>query len=84
MEALGAEVGLEATESPRLFDRLKGVSWRATTSGPTTAGLRLGERSQLGLSPIYPLSSRTVPAFSARTSIPIRPPPRTTHTTRRA
>jgi hypothetical protein len=28
VEALGAEVGLEATEATRLFDRLKGVSWR--------------------------------------------------------
>jgi hypothetical protein len=28
VEALGAEVGLEATEAARLFDRLKGVSWR--------------------------------------------------------
>ena len=28
VEALGAEVGLEATEAARLFDRLKCVSWR--------------------------------------------------------
>ena len=28
VEALGAEVGLEANEAARLFDRLKGVSWR--------------------------------------------------------
>jgi hypothetical protein len=25
---MGAEIGLEATEAARLFDRLKGVSWR--------------------------------------------------------
>ena len=30
VEALGAEVGLEATEAARLFDRLKGVSWRGS------------------------------------------------------
>ena len=28
VEAMGAEVGLEAIEAARLFDRLKGVSWR--------------------------------------------------------
>ena len=29
MEELGAEIGLEdPTEAARLFDRLKGVSWR--------------------------------------------------------
>jgi hypothetical protein len=28
VEAMGAEVGLEAIEAVRLFDRLKGVSWR--------------------------------------------------------
>jgi hypothetical protein len=25
---MGAEIGLEAIEAARLFDRLKGVSWR--------------------------------------------------------
>ena len=30
VEALGAELGLEATEAARLFDRLKGVSWRGS------------------------------------------------------
>jgi eukaryotic-like serine/threonine-protein kinase len=28
VEAMGAEIGLEALEATRLFDRLKGVSWR--------------------------------------------------------
>ncbi len=28
VEAMGAEIGLEAIEAARLFDRLKGVSWR--------------------------------------------------------
>jgi hypothetical protein len=28
VEAMGAEIGLEGTEAARLFDRLKGVSWR--------------------------------------------------------
>ena len=28
VEAMGAEIGLEAIEATRLFDRLKGVSWR--------------------------------------------------------
>ena len=28
VEAMGAELGLEAIEAARLFDRLKGVSWR--------------------------------------------------------
>jgi hypothetical protein len=28
VEAMGAEIGLEALEAARLFDRLKGVSWR--------------------------------------------------------
>ena len=28
VEAMGVEIGLEATEAARLFDRLKGVSWR--------------------------------------------------------
>jgi hypothetical protein len=28
VEAMGAEIGLEETEAARLFDRLKGVSWR--------------------------------------------------------
>ena len=28
VEAMGAEVGLEAIDAARLFDRLKGVSWR--------------------------------------------------------
>ena len=28
VEAMGAEIGLGATEAARLFDRLKGVSWR--------------------------------------------------------
>jgi hypothetical protein len=28
VEAMGAEIGLEGIEAARLFDRLKGVSWR--------------------------------------------------------
>ena len=28
VEAMGTEIGLEAIEATRLFDRLKGVSWR--------------------------------------------------------
>ena len=28
VKAMGAEIGLEAIEATRLFDRLKGVSWR--------------------------------------------------------
>ncbi len=28
VEAMGVEIGLEAIEAARLFDRLKGVSWR--------------------------------------------------------
>jgi hypothetical protein len=28
VEAMGAEIGLEAIEAARHFDRLKGVSWR--------------------------------------------------------
>jgi hypothetical protein len=28
VEAMGAEIGLEEIEAARLFDRLKGVSWR--------------------------------------------------------
>jgi hypothetical protein len=28
VEAMGAEIGLEGIEATRLFDRLKGVSWR--------------------------------------------------------
>ena len=28
VEALGAEIGLDGLEAARLFDRLKGVSWR--------------------------------------------------------
>jgi hypothetical protein len=28
VEAMGAEIGLEALEAARVFDRLKGVSWR--------------------------------------------------------
>ena len=28
IEAMGAELGLEAIEAARLFDQLKGVSWR--------------------------------------------------------
>ncbi len=28
VEALGAEIGVEALEAARIFDRLKGVSWR--------------------------------------------------------
>jgi hypothetical protein len=28
VEAMGEEIGLEAIEAARLFDRLKGVSWR--------------------------------------------------------
>lgn len=39
IEALGAEIGLEdPTEAARLFDRLKGVSWRGDyiTSGAET------------------------------------------------
>jgi hypothetical protein len=28
VEALGAEIGVEAIEAARIFDRLKGVSWR--------------------------------------------------------
>ena len=28
VEAMGAEIGLDGTEAARLFDRLKGVSWR--------------------------------------------------------
>jgi hypothetical protein len=33
--AIGADIGLEETEAARLFDRLKGVSWRGdyVTSG---------------------------------------------------
>lgn len=33
--AIGADIGLEANEAARLFDRLKGVSWRGDyiTSG---------------------------------------------------
>ena len=35
IEALGAEIGLEdPTDAARLFNRLKGVSWRANTSRP--------------------------------------------------
>jgi hypothetical protein len=28
VEALGAEIGVEGIEAARIFDRLKGVSWR--------------------------------------------------------
>jgi len=28
VEAMGAEIGLDGIEAARLFDRLKGVSWR--------------------------------------------------------
>lgn len=28
VEAMGAEIGVEAIEAARIFDRLKGVSWR--------------------------------------------------------
>lgn len=28
VEAMGAEIGVEAMEAARIFDRLKGVSWR--------------------------------------------------------
>ena len=28
VEAMGVEIGLEPVEAARLFDRLKGVSWR--------------------------------------------------------
>lgn len=28
VEAMGAEIGVEALEAARIFDRLKGVSWR--------------------------------------------------------
>lgn len=28
IEAMGAEIGVEAMEAARIFDRLKGVSWR--------------------------------------------------------
>ena len=28
VEAMGEEIGLEGIEAARLFDRLKGVSWR--------------------------------------------------------
>jgi hypothetical protein len=28
VQAMGAEIGLDGTEAARLFDRLKGVSWR--------------------------------------------------------
>jgi hypothetical protein len=44
VEAMGGEIGLEAIEAARLFDRLKGVSWRGdyirTDDGWTAAWVR--------------------------------------------
>jgi hypothetical protein len=44
VEAMGAEIGVEAMEAARIFDRLKGVSWRGdyvrTDSGWVAAWVR--------------------------------------------
>ena len=44
VEAMGEEIGLETVEAARLFDRLKGVSWRGdyvrTEGGWTAAWVR--------------------------------------------
>ena len=44
VEAMGVEIGLEPVEAARLFDRLKGVSWRGdyvrTDSGWIAAWVR--------------------------------------------